>query len=413
MVEIISVGQDLASGQTQNLGAAVVARELLQAGVEVDYTTFVGNREDYLEETLRQALLRSGLIFVLGGLGSHRYDITKKILSRVLNKRLVLDYKVLDKIKERFEKRGEVMPRAEEKQALILSETELLENPVGMSPGFLFHQGEAVVIALPGDPVEIKSIWTQEVLPRLDLQGLKKVPSDTLILKTCGLAESILEEWVRSVVRSQGNTTFSLIPYGEEVEIAIEVKGESLEEVEALRRDLEYKLRRKLGSYLYGTGEQTLEEVVGSLLVLNRKTLAVAESCTGGLICHRLTNVEGSSRYFERGIISYSNEAKMSLLDVSPEIIREKGPVSAEAAIAMAEGVRWISQTSLGLATTGIAGPSGGTPEKPVGLVYIALAAEGRETKSERFYFSGDRNFIKLRASQMGLDMIRRHLTSL
>ena len=413
MVEIISVGQDLLSGQTPSLGAAVIARGLLQAGVEVDYTTFVGNQEDYLEEALRQALVRSNLIFVLSGSGSARYDYIKKVLSRVLNKRLVLDYKVLDKIKERFHKRGEAMPRAEEKQALVLSETEILENRLGLSPGFLFKQDEVVVIALPGDPGEIKAIWAEEISPRLDLEAFKKRPSRILTLKTCGLAESTLDDWLRNLVRNQGNYTLNLIPYGEEIEILVEVRGESLEEVEALQKDLEYKLRRKLGGYLYGVDDQTLEGAVGALLTMHRKTLAVAESCTGGLVCHKLTNVGGSSQYFDRGVVSYSNEAKISLLDVSLEVIREKGPVSAEAAVAMAEGVRWISQTSLGLAITGIAGPEGGTPEKPVGLVYVALAAEGKETRFERFYFHGDRSSIKLRAAQMALDMVRRHLTGL
>lgn len=413
MIEIISVSQDLISGQASNPGIGVIARELLQAGVEVDYATLVGSREENLEEALRQALLRSSLIFILGGLGSNRYDITKKILSRVLNKRLVLDYKILDKIKERFQRRGEVMPRTEEKQALILAETEVLENPIGIAPGFLFMQDGIIIVALPGDLAEIKAFWSREVLPRLNLEGLKKEPSGTLIFKTCGLAESTLDDWLRSIVRSQEDLNISLIPYGEEIEILIGLKGESPEELDGLRQEIEHKIKRKLGSYLYGAGEQTLEEVVGSLLLTHQKTLAVAESCTGGLLCHLITNVGGSSQYFERGIISYSNEAKISLLDVSLQIIREKGPVSAEAAVAMAEGARWISQASLGLATTGIAGPTGGTLEKPVGLVYIALAAEGRETKFERFYFQGDRGSIKLRAAQRGLDMVRRHLLSL
>jgi nicotinamide-nucleotide amidase len=412
VIEIIGVGQDLISGQTSSLGPAVIARGLLQEGVEADYTTFVGVQEEHLEEVLRQALSRSQLIFVLGGLGAHYYDVTKKILSRVLNRRLVLDYKVLDKIKERFQKRGEGMPRSEEKQALILSETEMLENPVGISPGFLFKQGEATVIALPGDPVEVKAIWIKEILPRLNLKGMTKGSSHTLILKTCGLTEATLDDWLKTILRGQGNLTWSLSPYGEEVEIFVEIRGENSEEVNALRRDLEQKLRRRLGSHLYGTDEQTLEEVVGSLLALHRKTLAVAESCTGGLVCHKLTNVGGSSRYFERGIVSYSNEAKISLLDISPQIIQEKGPISAEVVTAMAEGVRWIAQTSLGLGITGIAGPDGGTSDKPVGLVYIALAAEGRETKWERFYFQGDRSSVKLRAAQMGLDMIRKHLSA-
>jgi nicotinamide-nucleotide amidase len=219
-----------------------------------------------------------------------------------------------------------------------------------------------------------------------------------------------VKEWLKIIDRANRYHTISYVTNCEETSVIVTVKGDVQSFVDSKLEKIESQIRKKLGNYIYGKGAQTLEEVVGSLLTERKQTLALAESCTGGLISNMLTNVPGSSEYFEQGVVSYSNAAKVSLLDVSPTVLEKHGAVSAETAIAMAEGVRWLAQTSFGLAVTGIAGPSGGTAKKPVGLVYIALASDQADTQWRRYRFPGDRLMIKTRAAQTALDMLRQHL---
>ncbi len=408
-VEIISVGSEFIIQDYHGSGIATISKHLLETGIEVDYVSSVSAQEMRLEEILRQAIDRSSLIFVLGGVLSGEYDVAKKLLTRVLKKRLVLNYKILDAIKEEYRTRGEIMPRSEEKQALVPTEAEILPNETGGSPGFLFSKDETHVILLPDQAREIAEILQQHILPRLDPKTFRFGAVGGVIIKTCGLELSKIKEHLRSIER-EGRSSLTYVTEGEEVSIIVTVKGDLQQDVHNRRLSIESQIRKKLGDYVYGTGSQQLEEVIGQLLVERKRTLALAESCTGGLIAHKLTNIPGSSEYFERGVVTYSNEAKISLLDVSPNIIEKHGAVSAETAVAMADGIRWIAQTSYGVAVTGIAGPTGGTPEKPVGLVYIALASEQTETQWKRCQFSGERLSVKTRAAHTALNMLRLQL---
>ena len=389
---------------------ATVANRLLEMGIEVDYVSSVGSQESRLEEVLRLAIQRSALIFVVSGVSSGEYEMAKKLMTRVLKKHLVLNYKMLDKIKAQFQSRGEDMPRSAEKQALVPIDAEMLENELGAFPGFLFSQDETHVILLPGEAHELDAMLRTHILPRIDTKTFRLEAVKSVILKSCGLPTATVREWLKSIERHSRNQTFNYVTNGEETSIIVTVKRERQQDLEADLEAAEFQVRKKLDHYLYGKGSQTLEEVVGALLKIKKHTVALAESCTGGLIASKLTNIPGSSAYFERGVVCYSNEAKISLLDVSPNIIEEHGAVSAQTAMAMAEGVRWLSQTTYGLAVTGIAGPDGGTAEKPVGLVYIALAADQADTQWRRYHFTGDRLMIRIRAAQTALDMLRQRL---
>lgn len=409
-VEIISVGSDYIIQRYQHTGVAVIANLLLESGIEIDSVSSVVGQESRLEEVLRQAIERSTLIFVIGNVGSGEYDVAKKLLTRILQKRLVLNYKVLDALKKQFEAQGEVFPRTEEKRALVPNQAEILESDQGIVPGFLFSEENRHVVLLPGDETDIEFMLKTHILPRLDPKTFRLGAASGVILRSCGLSLAQIKDRLRHLEREDRQQSLSYVSDGEEISIIVSVRGDLQQEVETRLTALELQIQKRLGNVLYGRGSQTLEEVVGRLLTEKKHTLALAESCTGGLIANLLTNVPGSSDYFDRGVVSYSNEAKISLLDVSPNIIEQHGAVSAETAIAMAEGVRWVAQTSYGLAVTGIAGPSGGTPTKPVGLVYLALACDRAETQWKRCQFSGDRLLIKKRTAQTALEMLRHHL---
>ncbi len=409
-VEIISVGSKFIIQDLRDSGIAVIANRLLENGIEVNYVSSVSPQEARLEEILRQAIIRSKLIFVLGGEGSGEYDTAKKLLTRVLKKRLVLNYKVLDRIKAGFQERGDIMPRTAEKQALVPTDAEILEDEKSSVAGFLFRHELIHVVLLPDNPQQIARMLHTHILPRLDPKTFRVGSANGFIFKTCGLSHTQIKDYLRGLERDERPPALNYVIDGEETSIIVTVKGDIQTDVDKRLKSVKSKIRKKLGNYLYGTGSQTLEEVVGKLLIKLDASVALAESCTGGLIAHKLTNVPGSSQYFERGVVSYSNEAKIALLDVSPNIIEQHGAVSEETAIAMAEGVRWIAQTAYGLAVTGIAGPSGGTAAKPVGLVYIALAMNGAETQCKKYQFSGDRVSVKMRTAQTALNMLRNQL---
>lgn len=409
-VEIISVGSSYILQHAHNNSVATIANHLLELGIEVDFVSSVIGQETRLEAVLRQAIDRSTLIFVIGGVSTGEYDVTKKLLTRVLQKRLVLNYRVLDRIKAQFQAQGETMPRAAEKRALVPTDAEILENESGTVPGFLFSYEKRHVILLPGIIAELEAMLTNDVLPRLDPKTFHRDSVGIRMVKTCGVSPIKLKTWLKHIDRENRYQTLNYVTDGEETTIIITVRNDIQHDVEKKLASIETQIIKKLGDYVYGTGSQTLEAVVGGLLAERGQTLAVAESCSGGMISARLTDIPGSSAYFERGVVSYSNEAKISLLDVSPNVIEAHGAVSAETAVAMAEGVRWLAQTTFGLAVTGIAGPGGGTDEKPVGLVYIALADEQAETQWRRCQFSGNRLMVRIKTVQTALDMLRQRL---
>jgi nicotinamide-nucleotide amidase len=409
--EILTVGTELLLGQIVDTNASWIAQRLAEAGIDLFYKTTVGDNAARIDAAVRQALSRADVLIATGGLGPTEDDLTREVVAAVLGRPLRLEPAVLAHIERRFAHRKIPMPDNNRKQAMVPEGAEVLPNPNGTAPGlFLKDRGRCIAL-LPGVPAEMKPLLTEQVIPRIrEAFGIgSRIVSR--ILKTCGISESKVDQAIGDYFRTMRNPTIGVLAHAGEIHIRLTCKGEEPEGITRMLDDLETKIRERLGPLIFGRDEEKLEALVGQFLRERHATLAVAESCTGGLIASRLTDVPGSSDYFERGVVAYSFEAKEEILAVPPQIIKASGAVSLEVARFMAEGVRRLAGTTFGLATTGIAGPTGGTPEKPVGLVHIALAWDGGHVERE-YRFHGGRELIKYRAAQMALEMLRRHLLS-
>lgn len=405
--EIVSVGTEILLGNLVDTNAAFIAEKMASLGISISRINAVGDRWQDLYQTLEETLRRVDLIVITGGLGPTEDDITKEVLSRLMGENLVLDEGILAGIRRRF--RGHRIPEeAAHKQAMIPASAKKIPNPVGTAPGIILEKDDKTIILLPGVPREMRKMMEGELYPYLlsRLKARECIRSRTL--KVWGMGESQVNEKIADIMLRQSNPKVGLLAKRGEVHISItgqfapEVVGEKIKTVED-------QIRGRLGSSIWGVDEETLEGIVARLLKKRGLRIAVAESCTGGLVSHRLTNIPGSSDYFTYGIIGYSNQAKSIFLGVPASLIKRRGAVSPEVAKKMAQGVRKAGEAHLGLGITGIAGPSGGSRNKPVGLVYIALSSpEGEICK--RFLFPGGREDIKWKASQGALDMLRRHL---
>jgi len=410
--EILTIGTELLLGQTLDTNSAYIGEQLAAAGIEVCWKSTVGDHDTRIREALRTALARSEIVITTGGLGPTEDDLTCRAIAAELGRPLILNQTVLTSIRRRFAERALVMSANNERQAMIPEGAAVLPNANGTAPGFAVRLEDGrMVMAVPGVPSEMRLMVQEQVIPRLrEASGVRsRIRSRTL--KACGITESALDEIISDLVRLSRNPTIGVLAYPDEIHIRLTVKSESELEGDRLLDDLETRIRKRLGEFLFGHDEERLEEVVGRLLLDVKATVAVAESCTGGLVCHRLTNLPGSSAYFVRGDVVYSNDAKERLLGVPHELIAEHGAVSRPVALAMAVGMRQIAGTDLALGVTGIAGPGGGTAVKPVGLTYIALASADDVTCHE-YRFLADRDTNKLLASQKALDIVRRHLLS-
>lgn len=409
--EIITIGTEILLGQIVDTNASWIAARLAEGGIDVFYKTTVGDNWSRIEAALRQALSRAEVILTTGGLGPTEDDLTREVVAAVLGRPLRLDSAVLAHIEQRFAHRRLPMTENNQKQAMVPEGAEVLPNPRGTAPGLFLKSDGRLVVCMPGVPAEMKPMLTELVIPRI--RQTLGIGSQIVsrVLKTCGISESKLDQAIGDYFRSMRNPTIGVLAHAGEIHVRLTCKGDNPAEITRMLDDLEAKIRDRLGHLIFGRDEEKLEALVGQLLRERKATLAVAESCTGGLIASRLTDVPGSSEYFERGVVAYSSAAKEEVLGVPPELIRRHGTVSLEVVRAMADGIRRKSGTTFGLAATGIAGPSGGTPEKPVGLVCIALAWEGGELARE-YRFHGERELIKYRAAQMALEILRRHLLS-
>lgn len=406
--EIIATGSELLSGGVADTNSVFLAEELLDIGIATAFKTVVGDDEKDLEDAVRTALARVDVVVVTGGIGPTEDDITRKAVSRVLKKRLVLSDDALKAVKTVFKAKGKPYPGANDRQALIPAGARLLANAVGVAPGFTFVEEGSFVAALPGVPAEMQAMFREGLRPALEEHVGGKAVIRRKVLHTCGLGESKVNELIQDILK-QKRPAIGLTARETGVDIRIVAhEGSGARSRSSVER-AETEIRKKLGDAVYGVDGQAMEEIVGALLLQRRMTLAVAESCTGGMVGGRITNAAGSSAYFERGVVVYSNTAKTELLGVPAELIEKHGAVSREVAKAMAQGMRDRAGTSLGLAVTGIAGPTGGTPEKPVGLVYVALATpDGVAVDEHRFL--GTRGQVRQRTAQTALDMVRRYL---
>ena len=416
--EIIAIGSELLLGGVADTNSLFLADELLKIGIEVRWKTVVGDDPKDIEEALLHALGRVQVVLTTGGLGPTEDDLTRKVVARVTGRRLSLHEATLRAITQRLAARQRRMTPEQTTQALIPSRAQVIPNPVGTAPGFFLHykddrhKEERALMCLPGPSMEVRHILHEGGATLLEA-FVGKAARGTLVrrrLRTFGLVESEIDGRLRDLYAAERLAVLGLQAGVYGVDISITVQGRHPESAETVVKRLERLVRDRVGEYLYAAGGQTMEGVVALKLKAKGLTVAVAESCTGGLIGQRLTSLPGSSAYFERDLVTYSDRAKMDLLKVPESLIRQKGAVSAEVAQAMAEGVREQSGTDLGLAVTGIAGPSGGTKEKPVGLVFLAVA-DKKTAVGRSHLFSGDREAIRFRASQAALDLLRRHIS--
>ncbi len=409
-IEIIVVGTELLSPFFRDTNSSYLIQRLNDLGLEVSFKTTVGDDWDDLTLCLKEALSRAHLIFCIGGLGPTLDDRTREALAYVLGRKLIFRKELLQAIQKRFRLRGLTMPLINKKQAYIIEGAEILENKQGTAPGLWLEIESQRVILLPGPPHELKSICESSVFPRLQKSGKNFIARKTL--KITGLTESEVESLISDLYPRSPDLNLTTLAQPGQIELHLLGHSKSSQkEAEAKIIRLGKSLIEKLKENVFSQEGEELEEVVGTLLRESKKKLAVAESCTGGLLSHRLTNIPGSSDYFLGGTVVYSNEAKSEILGVSPRLIKKHGAVSYEVSREMAMGIRVKANADYGLSISGIAGPQGGTHEKPVGLVYIGLAGENGVEVSKHI-FLGNRSSIKFQSTQKALDILRRHLLS-
>ena len=406
--EIIATGTELITGQVADCNARYAARRLYEAGLAVARLTTVGDRAPLIREILEQGLNRSQFIIITGGLGPTEDDVTLPAAALALDRRLVVHDGLLDRIRRCLGERQIPWEDRYASLALIPEGAQLLD-PGGMACGFSVKHREVRLFFLPGVPQEMRSLFDDCVLPALVAWAEPKEYWVQRTLRLFGISEAQLQGVIHRIPEFQQGVTVGFYPHFPENHLSLTVRGENRAELDAALDRLTVILAAEVGEVLLGPEDATLEDLVGRRLQAGKLTLAVAESCTGGLIGHRVTNVPGSSDYFLGGVVSYSNEAKLDLLRVPADVLAQKGAVSPEAARAMARGVREVFHAGVGLAVTGIAGPSGGSPAKPVGTVYIGLAtADGEDVWHYQFY--GNRMEIKILTAETALDRLRRKL---
>ncbi len=408
--EIIAVGTEFLTPFFQDTNSLFLTSGLNGIGITVAFKTIVGDDDDDLSEAVVTALRRSPLVLAMGGLGPTEDDRTREVLARVLRRKLVFRREILEGIRMRFKARGLRMPAANRKQAYVIEGAEVLDNPHGTAPGLWLVEGDRRIALLPGPPRELKPMFGDHLRPRLESLGKGRVVRRTLRLT--GIGESLMESRMREIYRSlPPNVELTTLAAPGDLSIHLSAWEESPGDEGARVLDrIRERIRRRFGPLVYSVGEENLEEAVGRLLHDAGRSVSCAESCSGGLLSHRLTNVPGSSGWFRESVIAYTNAAKRRLLGVPASLLEKHGAVSGPVAKAMAEEIRRMSSSDFGLGITGIAGPGGGTAGKPVGLVYIALAhAGGTVVRQNRFF--GGRTQVKFQSSQKAMDLLRSHLT--
>jgi nicotinamide-nucleotide amidase len=407
-VEIITIGDEIITGHTIDSNSTFIAQQLTDSGFNVKFTSSVGDNIEAMEEISRVALKRSHIVITTGGLGPTDDDLTKRAIVKVFKRNLVFHEDILAQIKERFQRRGVEMPALNQNQALLPQGARFFPNKYGSAVGICIAEEGRIFIALPGVPMEMKQIFSDEVLPYL--KSLKTGSTlKVLKLRTTGIIESKLAEMITSNLKFEQGVRLAYLPSFSGVDLRVMASGATEIEADTRAHTLEKQIENICFKYIYGKNEETLEGLVGQLLKDDGKWLSVAESCTGGQLGMTITSVTGSSAYFKGGIVAYSNEIKNSQLGVSNEILNADGAVSDQCAIAMAEGVRKLFNSDYSLSITGIAGPDGGTSEKPVGLVFIGLASSNRSI-AHRFTFGTERNAVRSRAVYSALELLRREL---
>lgn len=408
--EIITVGTEILLGYILNTNCRYLSRELAAMGIEMYYQITVGDNEERLLKTLEESLNRSDIVICTGGLGPTEDDITKEVCAKYFGYELELHKPSLDAMIERFKHMNRVPTKNNEKQAYFPKEAYILKNDNGTAPGCIMEKEGKMIVVLPGPPKEMESMFENYVKPYLSKLTDDVIESE--VLRIIGVGESKVENDILDIIDSQTNPTIATYAKGYECTLRITAKAKSVEEAKELIKPMSDEMKRRFGQSLYATGETSIEEVVAKMLVENNLKIAVAESCTGGMVSASLINYPGISSVFMEGCVTYSNEAKMKSLGVKKETLDVYGAVSDKCAKEMASGVAARYNTNVGIATTGIAGPGGGTDEKPVGLVYFGIYINGKVI-TKKYVFNGDRQGIRERATRTILNDLRLELLNM
>jgi nicotinamide-nucleotide amidase len=405
--EIIAVGSEMLTPDNLDTNSLYITERLNESGFQVHFKTVVGDSVADIGDVLRNALRRSRLIVVTGGLGPTDDDLTRQSVAEVLGRPLNTDPEVLDGLRRRFASRGYSMPAINERQAQVIAGAEVLPNPMGTAPGMWIEEKGSCVALLPGPPREAKPMLEGSILPRIrNMAGGRRLVRKAI--HVAGLTESEVDSRVAPIYGCYPEIQTTILAGTGLVALRLHHWQQPGENSMALE-ELASAIGNCLGNSVFSAAGESIEEVVGAMLLKSGHTLAVAESCTSGVLAVRLTRVPGSSRYFSGGVLCYSNEVKTRLCGVPGDLLARHGAVSAEVAEALAEGVRNAAGSSLGLSITGIAGPAGGTPEKPVGLVYVGISEAGRSTHVRRV-IPGDRETVRERAAFLAMALLREFL---
>ena len=407
--EIISIGSEILRGQIVDTNANFIAQKLTKLSIDLNYISAVGDNQKILLSLFKKAFNRSDLIITTGGLGPTEDDITYQTIARALNLKLIKYPEAEENLKRIFKKINTTLSPSNLKQVYLPEGAKIIINQYGTAPAMILKKDNKIICSFPGVPHEMKRLIEESLIPYLKEKFPPSMIKKSKTLKITGLGESSVNELLRDYMNKQTKFSFGIYANPENIQVQITTQAPTEKEVEKLLQSSINQLTKILGNYVYGTDKQSLEEVVGNLLKTKKLKVAVAESCTGGMMGEMITRIPGSSEYFQGGVISYASIVKEDLLKVPPEVIRKYGEVSEQVALLMAEGVRINCHSNIGISITGIAGPGGATEKKKVGLVYMALA-DGKKTIAQKHQLFGDRQLIRLRSARRALNMLRMYL---
>lgn len=405
VVELISVGTEILLGNIVNTNAAYLSEQCAALGLSCYYQTVVGDNEARLLETVNLAKSRADILIFSGGLGPTQDDLTKETVAKAFGKKLSMDEHTRERIEAYFHSRGKKIADNNWKQAMVPEGAIVLDNDNGTAPGIIIEEGGKTAILLPGPPNELKPLFEEQVYPYLQARTDKIIRSQTV--KICGVGESMAESMIEDLINAQENPTIATYAKTGEVHIRVTASAKNEKEAMKLIKPVIKELKNRFQEYIYTTNENvTLEQACVDLLLANGLTISTMESCTGGMIAARLINVPGVSEVFKAGYVTYSNKAKRKVLGVKQSTLKKHTAVSAKVAEEMAQGVSLLTKADVTLSVTGLAGPDGGTEEKPVGLVYIGCSVKGK-TKVAEYHFSGNRMKIRESAVVAALTLLR------
>ena len=405
--EIIGIGTEILLGQIINTNSGYLSKKLAELGIDVFYHTTVGDNPLRLYTAIMRALARSDIVITTGGLGPTVDDITLNVISKVAEEPLVFKKEIARLMESHFKKSNIRMPKNNLRQAYIPKKAKWLKNSVGTAPGIIITKANKLLIALPGPPLEMNPMMEDNLVQEIRKISPKKSFILTRSLKTTGLVESQLHTKVSKLLKLSGDTTVGIYARPGQVDLKITSKAKTIKQAKDNIQKIEKKLKKILGDLIFGVDNETLEGNVVKLL--KNKTLAIAESCTGGLLSSRIVDIPKTSKNLIMSVVAYSNKSKTEILDIPTSLLRKEGAVSRAVCKKLANNIRDLAASDIGISITGIAGPGGATQKKPIGLIYIGLSSN-RKTFVKEFRFSGERKTIKLLSSQAALDMLRNHL---